>query len=149
MKIGKEIKQSNFDSAKAKVLINVMYTSNKLITAQNQFLKVHGIQSQHYNILRIIKGKHPQPTSPGHIKDVMLDKGRDLTRLLDKLEKATLITRSLNENNRRMIDVSLTPQGKTLSDTLDKEVNHWIENTINLSDNDAHTLSDLLDHLRH
>lgn len=148
MKIGKEIKQRNFDSAKAKVLINVMYTSNKLITAQNQFLKVHGIQSQHYNVLRIIKGKHPQPTSPGHIKDVMLDKGRDLTRLLDKLEKATLIARSLNEKNRRMIDVSLTSKGLTLSEKLDIEVGHWIEKAVNLSDKDANTLSDLLDHLR-
>lgn len=87
MEIEKEIKQSKFENLLQKAIINLFFTSNFIRDRILCILKDYDIQQQHYNVLRIINGQYPNPVSPGYIKEVMIDKGVDLTRLLDKLEK--------------------------------------------------------------
>ena len=149
MGILEDIKQERFDSNVEMAIVNLLYTSNWLRDEQRRTFEPHGIRSQHYNILRILKGRHPEPASPGEIKEVMLDKAPDLTRLLDKLENLGFIDRHLCENNRRKMDVLITPKGEKALNQLNKEtkreVAKWKQN---LSEREAKTLSDLLDKVR-
>lgn len=149
MKIEDEIKQYKFESNLQKALINLLYTNNWHRDMLQSIFKEFDLQQQHYNILRILKGSHPEPVSPGYIKEVMLDKGTDLTRLLDKLERKFLIIRNLCPSNRRKIDINLTPLGLELLSKIRpifNNLNDKISN--NLSEDDAQLLSNLLDKLR-
>lgn len=149
MKIENEIKQYQFESNVHKALINLLYTNNWHRDLLQSIFKEFDLQQQHYNILRILKGSHPEPVSPGYIKEVMLDKGTDLTRLLDKLERKSFIVRNLCPSNRRKIDINLTKEGLELLNRIRPVFNN-LSNQIsnNLTEDEAETLSNLLDKLR-
>ncbi len=149
MKLEDEIKQSKFESNYQKAIINIIYTSNWLRDQQMDVFRAFDVLPQHYNVLRIIKGKHPNPCSPGEIKEVMLDKGNDVTRLVDKLVKKGLVKRNLCESNRRKIDITITEKGltfiKELNDPMKKQLS-VMKKTV--SEKEAGFLSDILDKLR-
>lgn len=148
MEIGKAIKQKSFRNSIEKALINLLYTSSHIDVSMTQTFKAKGLQKQHFNILRIIKGSHPKPVSPGYIKEVMLDKGRDLTRLLDKMEKLGYIMRKSNPKNRRSLNISLTENGAKTEAELSRLLDSWYEAQTCLNEDEAETLSNLLDKLR-
>jgi len=149
MKIEEAIKQAKFPDNYEKAVINVIYTANWLRDAQNSFLKKFGLLIQHYNALRIIKGRHPNPVSPGEIKEVMLDKANDITRLLDKLVEKELIKRDVCENNRRRVDVVITSKGMKFLQQMDKPIDELKEELRSrMSDKEAAMLSNLLDKIR-
>ncbi|MBK7668995.1 MAG: MarR family transcriptional regulator [Sphingobacteriaceae bacterium] len=149
MKLEDEIKQSKFESSYQKAIINIIYTSNWLRDQQMDVFRAFDVLPQHYNVLRIIKGKHPKPCSPGEIKEVMLDKGNDVTRLVDKLVKKGLVKRNLCESNRRKIDITITEKGvtfiKEISDPMKKQLS-VIKKLV--SEKEAEQLSDILDKIR-
>ncbi|MFO0357371.1 MAG: MarR family winged helix-turn-helix transcriptional regulator [Sphingobacteriaceae bacterium] len=149
MKFENAIKQSKFESSQQKAMLNIMYTANWLRDEQAELFKSYDLLPQHYNVLRIIKGKHPLPVSPSDIKEVMIDKGNDVTRLVDKLVKLKLVDRNLCPENRRKIDINLTKQGLKLIDEISKQLLPKLKHIKNrLSEKDADILSDLLDKLR-
>jgi len=107
------------------------------------------LQPQHFNILRILNGNYPNAVSPGYIKQVMIDKGVDLTRLLDKLDKLNLIKRNLCPSNRRKIDLNLTDEGILMLQKLSPHLDaHYLELKNNLTEAESEQLSLLLDKLR-
>ncbi len=148
MNIGEEIKQKSFDSNYHMALINILYTSNKLRQHTSLIFKPYGIQGQHYNVLRIIKGQHPEPVSPGHIKEVMLDKGRDLTRLVDRLVKEGLVHREINKENKRKLKITLTSKGQVILEEITTKLNNWYAEFQKIDEDESLILSNLLDKLR-
>ncbi|HEY0612791.1 MAG TPA: MarR family transcriptional regulator [Chitinophaga sp.] len=149
MKIEEAIKQGRFGSNFHKAVVNLIYTSNWLRDAHTEVFKKYGILSQHFNALRIIKGRHPKPVSAGEIKDVLLDKASDVTRLLDKLVKQGYVKRQLCEFNRRKMDITITPKGLQLLEELEAPLSAFYEDLgTRLSAEDALVLSDLLDKVR-
>jgi len=149
MRIEQAINQRKFRDEYHKMVVNLVYTGNWLRDALGANLKAYGLLPQHYNALRIIRGKHPEPLSAGSIKEVMLDKASDVTRLLDKLEKLNLIQRRLCPHNRRKMDINITTQGLQLLDQLDEPMDGFYKDLIvRLTEDDARTLSDLLDKMR-
>lgn len=148
MKIEEEINQKSFTTEQRKAAINIIYTNNWLLDHTLSVLKEFKINEQHFNILRILKGKHPEVTCPGEIKKVLLNKRGDLTRLLDKLEKMGYVYRCLNAENRRKMDVSITQEG---IDTLEV-INHKMKQNDNIYENitaeEAKVLNSILDKLR-
>jgi DNA-binding MarR family transcriptional regulator len=150
MKLEDEIKQDKFESNYHKAVINIIYTANWLRDRQMEVFKAFDVLPQHYNVLRIIKGKHPEPCSPGEIKEVMLDKGNDVTRLVDKLVKKGLVKRNLCESNRRKIDLQITEKGltflKELNDPMKKQLSVMKKT---MSEKEAGLLSDILDKMRY
>lgn len=149
MKIEQAIKQSKFESPFQKAVINIIYTANWLRDQQTELFKKHDILPQHYNVLRIVNGKHPKSVSPGDIKEVMLDKGNDVTRLVDKLVKMDLLKRSLCEENRRKIDINLTDKGvKFLKEINEPMRKQYLNMKKFLSEKEAESLSNLLDKIR-
>lgn len=149
MKIEQAINQRKFKDDYHKIVVNLLYTGNWLRDALGANLKEHGLLPQHYNALRIIKGRHPEPVSAGDIKDVMLDKASDVTRLLDKLEKLEYVQRRLCPHNRRKMDISITAQGLKLLSDLDVLMDTFYEDLADrVTEDEAAVLSDLLDKVR-
>jgi DNA-binding MarR family transcriptional regulator len=145
MKIEEEIKQPKFKTPLQKALLNIIYTSNWLHSRQQDFFKAYGITATQFNILRILKGQHPKSISATEIKLRMLDRNSDVSRLLDRLATKKLLHKTTCPNDRRAADVTISEAGilllKSIADTVD-------ENVLNLSNDEANTLSDLLDKCR-
>ena len=148
MKINQAIKQDNFSSYGLKATVNLMYTSNWLRDQLNDVYLEFDILFQHFNILKIIKGQSPNPASPSYIKEVMVDKGCDLTRIVDKLVKLNYVVRSQNSLNRRIIEIKITQKGIEVADKIQDNINIKIKKTIALSEDECNELSNLLDKLR-
>jgi DNA-binding MarR family transcriptional regulator len=139
------IKASSFESSGHKAYVNLLYTYYFFYNLHSSLLKDFDLLPQHYNILRIIKGKHPEPVSSSHILDVMLDKKRDITRLVDKLEKIEYVKRIKNKDNKRIIDITLTSKGMDAFLKMEK-IGLGLYN--NLDETESEIISNLLDKMR-
>lgn len=142
--ISKDI-NSRFDNNKVKALINILYTANWITNIQNTFFKPFGISPQQYNILRILNGAN-EPLKVQVIKDRMIDRSPNATRLMDKLCAKKLIDRIPCPGDRRVVHITITEQGKKLLNDISDDFNDEILKNINESE--ATQLSDLLDKLR-
>jgi DNA-binding MarR family transcriptional regulator len=145
MKIEEEIKQPKFKTPIQKALLNLIYTSNWLQSKQQDFFKDYGITATQFNILRILKGQHPNRISATEIKTRMLDKNSDVSRLLDRLTIKELVTKNTCPNDRRAADVAITDKGLALLMTIADRVD---DNVLSLSPEEAEILSNLLDKAR-
>jgi len=148
MKIEEAIKQKKFNSSKEKAWVNLIYTYNQLSGQLEELFKRFDLTQQQYNVLRILRGKHPECTSCGAIKEVMLDKNPDLTRLCDRLLNKGLVDRFVNEDNRRQVNVGITQKGLKLLDEIEPFIKANSRIAENLTEEEAEQLSDLLDKLR-
>jgi len=145
MKIEDEIKQPKFKSPHQKAVINLIYTANWLHTCQQEFFKPFGITYQQFNILRILRGQLPKNISASEIKQRMLDKNSDVSRLLDRLIAKKLVDKKTCPNDKRAADISITKQGLLL---LNEIGDLRDERAINLTNEEAQQLSELLDKCR-
>ena len=93
MGIAEEIKQEKFSSQYSKAIINVIYTSSWLNQKHLDLFKKHGLTTPQFNILRILRGQHPNPSTVNLLIDRMLDKSSNASRIIDKLEQKGLVTR--------------------------------------------------------
>lgn len=149
MKIEDAIRQNKFDNQVEKAIVNIIYSYTWLRDTHANILKPYGILMQHFNILRILRGAHPKSMCPGEIKEVMLDKGNDVTRLIDKLVSLGLAERKLCETNRRKMDVDITKEGLELTKKISDEL-AVISTNIGerISNKEVSALNDLLDKIR-
>ncbi len=142
--IGEEIQQNKFRSPNQKAVINLIYTANWLQSRQLDFFKPFGITGTQFNILRVLKGQFPKSISASEIKSRMLDRNSDVSRLLDRLARKNLITRTTCPNDKRASDVYISDKGLDLLHHLNK-VQKEIDSVLNLTPAEAELLSDLLD----
>lgn len=143
-----EIRQNIFKNDTLKALLNVMYTSNWVRDGHSHIFKEYNILQQHYNILRIVRGRNGEEVTPGEIIKVMLDKGRDLTRLVDKLVKIGYLERSQDTVNRRKVNIIITEKGLKITDEIEAKISEWINSKIKMSPEETKTLNKLLDQMR-
>lgn len=148
MKIGEEIKQSKFKSTHQKAVLNILFTANWIQHKQKELFEPYGITGQQYNMLRILRGQHPQPIPAVEIKSRMLDKNSDVSRLLDRLIGKKLVHKNQCPNDKRATDISITKVGLDLLDKLDTAINNLDAHYLNLTREEAKNLSDLLDKAR-
>ena len=85
MRIEDEIKQKSFKSKKEKALVNLVFTYNWIKEKRSKTYKEFGLSSQQFNILRILRGQHPNAASVKLLTERMLDKMSNASRLVDKL----------------------------------------------------------------
>lgn len=142
--ISKDIK-SSFKNNKVKALINIKYTSNWLSSKENDFFKFYGISPQQYNILRILRGAKDR-VKVQIVKDRMIERSPNATRLMDKLCDKNLIERERCEQDRRVVYAKITNQGLELLKNIDDS--RTVSFLGNLTEDEAATLSDLLDKIR-
>ena len=148
MGIEKDIHQANFTSSRQKAMINILYTYGWVLEKIKSFLSKEDITHQQYNILRILRGASPKPLSTLQIRERMLDKMSDTSRIVDRLVAKNLVMKSTCAADKRLVDVVITDKGQSLLSRIDSETDYVSMIMGNLSENDAEMLSSLLDRLR-
>ncbi|GJQ33822.1 MAG: MarR family transcriptional regulator [Ignavibacteriaceae bacterium] len=148
MRLEEEIKQKKFKSEHHKLMVNLIYTTNWLMSIHGPLMKQYGLTVQQYNILRILRGQYPNPCTVNLLKERMLDKMSDASRLVDRLLEKSLLERRTCENDRRRVDISITAAGLDLLKKVDEDENKLYARMNMLSEEEASLVNDLLDKLR-
>jgi DNA-binding MarR family transcriptional regulator len=136
---------SRFPNYRAKALLNVLYTANWISSIQNEFFKSYGISPQQYNILRILKGAG-EPLNVQIVKDRMIERSPNATRLMDKLCAKKYIERLACPEDRRVVKIVISDEGKNLLESIPNSLNDDLLK--NLNEVEAEQLSNLLDKMR-
>jgi len=142
--LGKEI-NSKFPNEKVKALLNIKYTAGWLDQVGTELLKPYNISEQQYNILRILRGAAKEITVT-EVKERMIQKSPNSTRLMDKLCEKKLIDRSRCESDRRVVFVKINKKGLNLLERINmSDFDAYINR---LTEEEAKLLNQLLDKLR-
>jgi len=148
MNIEKEIFQPKFKSKNHKTIVNIIYTFNWLYEKQFNFIKPFGLTVQQFNILRILRGQYPKPATVKLLKERMLDKMSDASRLVEKLRAKGFVDRNLCDKDRRNVDVVITNEGLALLEKIDEKEKEAEDLLKNLKSEELDLLNDLLDKIR-
>jgi DNA-binding MarR family transcriptional regulator len=148
MRLEEAIQQRTFDDVYHRLAINLIYTTNHLANRFDQAFEPHDISQAQFNVLRILKGRHPRPMSGKEIRERMLDPMSNTSRLVEKLRNKGLVERTACARDRRAVDILLTPDGLAKLATLNALVRDLNRNYRTLSEDEAAQLNDLLDRLR-
>jgi len=147
MGIDKEIKQATFRNNQNKAMVNIMFTHAWMVDHIKSFVKSENITPQQYNILRILRGAG-EPLSTLQLRERMLDKMSDTSRIVERMVSKNLVQKAISEKDKRMVDVIITPRGVEVLENLDRR-NEELDAVVNhLSDDELETLNNLLDKLR-
>jgi DNA-binding MarR family transcriptional regulator len=148
MKIEDEIK-GRFRNERHKGVINLSFTEKQLTYSFLQSLKKHELTEPQYNILRVLMGfRSGGPSSIGFLKDRMLDRSSDVSRLIDRLYDLGLVDRKENSTDRRQKDVVITDKGIRLLSSMrdcEKKADTLLQN---LTDEEVIELNRILDKIR-
>ena len=147
MDLEHEIKQKAFRSEQSKLIVNLIYTYNQLKSRIATVLKNEGVTMQQYNVLRIVNGAGKEGITTSEIRERMLDKMSDASRLVDRLETMGLLLKQRDRDDRRVLHVCLTDKGQDLvhrlmkQDTIDQLAS-------GVKEENAQQLNELLDSFR-
>ena len=148
MGIDQDIQQPTFRNPRQKAAINLIYTLSWMRERTKVIFDAEDITPQQFNILRILRGSFPQPLSTLQIRERMLEKMSDTSRIVDRLITKGLVKKLTCKNDRRLVDVIISDKGKKLLERLDNRQDEIDGVLGNLSEKDANILSDLLDKIR-
>lgn len=148
MSIEKDIHQSRkFRNNRHKVIVNLLFTHGWLKEKLQQLFAREDISMQQYNILRILRGS-TAPISTLEIRERMLDKMSDTSRIVDRLLTKKLVKKNISKVDKRLVDVSITSKGINVLTKLDAYSTEMDEIAKNLTEEEANILNNLLDKLR-
>jgi len=148
MALEKDLHQTGFRSEYQKGLLNIFYTYSFLVTHVNESFKKFDITRQQYNVLRILRGQYPNQVSVYVIRERMLDKMSDASRIVERLRLKGLVTRKSAEKDKRAAAVSITDQGLELLKVMEPETDRLDSLLVNLSEKEVQQLNTLLDKIR-
>ena len=148
MKLEDEIQQKSFKTPHQKLAVNLLYTTNWLNNHFSLFFKDIDLTTQQYNVLRILRGQHPHPCSLKLIKERMLDRMSDASRIVDKLVAKELVNRNECPSDRRSVNLLISGKGLKQLEELD-----FIDESTqvifkNLDMTQVEQLNNLLDEMR-
>jgi DNA-binding MarR family transcriptional regulator len=147
MGIEQDIQQPNFRNEFQKMGINLLFTANWLNEQIGKMLSEEGVTQQQYNILRILRGS-ATPLSTLKIRERMLDKMSDTSRIVDRLIAKELVIKNTCEKDKRLVDITLSPKGLDLVDQLD-QFNERIDALLRgINESEAITMNQILDKIR-
>lgn len=148
MSLEKDIHQKKFRNEAHKLAVNIIYTFNWLNGINEALLKPHNITTQQFNVLRILRGQQPHPASIKLIRERMLDKMSDASRIVEKLRVKGLVERNISSDDRRACEVIITAKGMNLLSDIDK-TSLWFDNIFDsLDPEEIVQLNSLLDKAR-
>ncbi|UXP31712.1 MarR family transcriptional regulator [Reichenbachiella agarivorans] len=148
MGLSEDIKQAKFKSEFDKVVVNMMFTSNWLNQQEFYLFKPYGLTTQQYNTLRILRGQHPKAATINLIIDRMLDRMSNASRIVDKLVTKGLVSREINEKDRRAVDVKITSEGLRLLDELDLKLTDLVQKINVFTPEECVQMNSFLDRFR-
>ena len=147
MSLVKDIHQTTFRNVFHKVTVNIIFTYNWIMVRSRRLFEKAALTPQQYNILRILRGAG-KPLSTLQIRQRMLDKMSDTSRIVDSLLKKELVEKVICKTDRRLVDVTISKKGMALLENLDEFNNEFDDMLKGLSEEDAGMLNRLLDKLR-
>lgn len=148
MSLEKDIHQREFRSEYHKTILNILFTHNHLVSKMTDVFKTFDITRQQYNVLRILRGQFPHHCSVNLIRDRMLDKMSDASRLVSRLKAKGLILRQHGKDDKRSVEITISPAGLELLKRMEGPVTELDNITGTLTLQEARELNRLLDKLR-
>lgn len=148
MKLEDEIKQHSFRNEYHKLAVNIIFTHSWLMSKIYELLDEYDLTPQQFNLLRILRGQYPQPASITLLKERMLDKMSDASRLVERLVTKGLVERKICPVDRRKVDVVITKKGLKILEKIDKTDDEMDSFLKNITKEEAEQLNQLLDKLR-
>ena len=130
------------------VAVELLTTHSWYMHQLKTVLKPYDISPAQYNILRILNGANNSPVSASYLKDQVIDKGSNITRLIDKMEIKKWVTRCLCESNRRQMDIDITEDGRSVLIEVTKEVDELIKVLYAITEEEAKLVSKILTKIR-
>lgn len=148
MGIDKDIHQNKFRNEYQRASLNLLFTYGWMMEHIKHILASEDITPQQFNILRILRGSYPQPLSTLQIRERMLDKMSDTSRIVDRLVLKGFVKKGACKKDRRLVDVIISEKGKALLEQLDAREKELDNILGNLTLKEAQTLNELLDKIR-
>lgn len=148
MEFKQAIKQKEFASPQMEAILNMVYSANHFESIMRKLLDEFDLSHEQYNVLRILRGNHPDAYELNQIRDRMLNSWSNVSRLVEKLRKKGLVTRQPKPENRRKVEIKITEEGLDFLDHVDAKLtaDELMEQTLN--NKQALQLSALLDEMR-
>ncbi len=132
-----------------RAMLNIMFTGVWLQQRMGQTLKPFGITEPQYNVLRILRGQKGDPMNLYAIQERMIQKMSNVSRLIDKLVAKELVTRTESKENRRRVDIAITPKGLGLLTEIEPALKPvFAKIADNITADEAQGMGDLLDKMR-
>jgi DNA-binding MarR family transcriptional regulator len=148
MSLEQDIHQETFRNQYQKAIINILFTENYLVTRMTDVFKDFDITRQQYNVLRILRGQFPEPATINLIKDRMLDKMSDSSRIVERLRAKDLVERADGRTDKRSVEITISHKGLELLKEMQPKVNDLEKLLHNLSVEETRDLNFLLDKIR-
>ncbi|TSD66103.1 MarR family transcriptional regulator [Inquilinus sp. KBS0705] len=148
MGIEEDIKSTKFEDNYHKAIINLNYTYGWLSNYVRPVFEGYNLTQQQFNILRILRGQYPKPATVNLLKERMIDKMSDASRIVDRLVQKGLVSRCTNSNDRRAVDIRISEEGLAILSKMDTSFKAKDLFKDNLTDEEAAQLSNLLDKMR-
>jgi len=148
MGIDKDIHQVRFQNEYHRATVNILFTYGWLMEQIKNFLEPFDITPQQFNILRILRGSYPKPLSTLQLRERLLDKMSDTSRIVDRLIVKGLVKKAISPKDRRLVDITISDKGRKLLQKLDLRQSELDGALGNITEKEAETLSKLLDKIR-
>jgi DNA-binding MarR family transcriptional regulator len=148
MELQKEIKTSGFENIYQQVIVNVVFTYSWCSDHMKQLVLPYEVTPQQFNILRILRGQYPAPSTINLLKDRMLDKMCDASRITERLVQKELVVKKVNPSDKRAVDILISDKGLALLKKMDEELDLSAMASANLTQEEASLLNELLDKMR-
>jgi len=148
MTLEEAIKSSKFRNEAHKAGLNILYTAWWLKTSMSKELKEYGLTHEQYNVLRILKGKHPEQICVREIACRMIEKNSNVPRIIDRLEAKKLVKRASSDSDRRETVILLTPAGINILQHSTDRINNLMDKIMLIDEEKAKELNLLLEDIR-
>ena len=149
MRLEDEIQQSKFKNQYQKLVVNLIYSAGWMSGKNLQLMKEFDLSMQQFNILRILRGRHPEPASVKLLTERMLDKMSNASRLVEKLKQKGLVERTACPTDRRQVDIEITNKGIDVVNKASKILEANNDDLLStLTEAEAKQINDLLDKMR-
>jgi DNA-binding MarR family transcriptional regulator len=148
VKLEQAIKSTKFRNEVHKAGLNILYTAWWLKTVMSKELKEYGLTHEQYNVLRILKGKHPEQICVREIACRMIEKNSNVPRIIDRLEIKKLVKRTTSNADKRETVIVLTQAGINILQHSTDKINKLIDKTIVIEEKRASELNEILEEIR-
>src|SRR5688500_7319778 len=108
MSLEHDIQQKEFRNEYQKAILNILYTQNYLVGRMTEVFRQFDITRQQYNVLRILRGQYPEPATVNLIKERMLEKMSDTSRIVERLRIKGLLERADGKTDKRSVEITIT-----------------------------------------
>lgn len=148
MNLANEVGLKSFRNEWQKASMSIIYTQGFLVNTYETFFKQFGLTSQQYNALRILSDQFPKPVSTSFLREKMLDKMSDASRLVSRLSAKGLVVVTQNPSDKRLVNILVSEKGQQILDNIAGFLPELDNKLSGITEEEAAVLVDLLAKVR-